>query len=83
MVISISTLIVVITWLFPGEHSSVELGIGNVAKVIGQSTITIKISVNGRRTTCDLIYVLLVLDLGYQLLSVPTFDTSGLKPSFY
>ena len=66
----------------PGQHSSVELGNGNCAKVTGQGKISIKISVNGRRTTCQLDNVLLVPDLGYQLLSVPTLDKANLKTSF-
>ncbi len=67
----------------PGQHSSVELGNGKFAKVIGQGKIRIKIIVEGRRTTCEINNVLLVPELGYQLLSVPMFDRSGLKTSFH
>lgn len=67
----------------PGKHSSVELGNGKCAKVIGQGKVTFKISFNWVCTTCELVNVLLVQDLGYQLLSVPTLDKTGLKTSFY
>ncbi len=67
----------------PGQHSSVELGNGKFAKVVGQGKIRIKIMVEGRRTTCEINNVLLVPELGYQLLSVPMFDKSGLETSFH
>ena len=40
-------------------------------------------SVNGKKTKYELQNVLHVPDLGYQLLSVPTFDKSGLNTSFF
>ena len=58
--------------------SSVELGNSNTVKVLGTGTVVIPISVNGKRVKCILKNMLHVPELGYQLLSVPTFDKSGL-----
>ena len=63
--------------------SSVELGNSNTVKVVGTGTVKIPISVNGIRVNCVLKNVLHVPELGYQLLSVPTFDKSGLRTSFH
>jgi len=66
----------------PGHHSSVELGNSNKAEVAGTGSIELELSVNGSNAKCKLKDVLHVPDLGYQLLSVPTFDRSGLTTSF-
>ncbi len=63
--------------------SAVELGNGNTAPVRGKGTVEIFISVHRKRIKCVLQNVLHVPDLGYQLLSVPTFDKSGLTTSFH
>ena len=63
--------------------SSVELGNSNTVKVLGTRTVVIPISVNGKRIKWILRNVLHVPELGHLLLSVPTFDKSGLKTSFY
>ena len=66
-----------------GHPSSVELGNNNTAKVAGVGIVEIPILVNGKRVKCVLQNVLHVPDLGYQLLSVPTFDKSGFTTSFH
>ncbi len=67
----------------PGHHSPVALGNNKTASVAGKGTVDITISIEGKQTKCRLTNVLHVPELGYQLLSVPTFDKSGLKTSFY
>ena len=66
-----------------GHTSSVELGNSNTVKVLGTGTVVIPILVNGKRVKCILSNILHVPGLGYQLLSVPTFDKSGLTTSFH
>ncbi len=66
----------------PGHHSSVELGNSKTTTVSGKGTIDINIFVNEKQVKCRLENVLHVPELGYQLLSVPTFDKSGLNTSF-
>ena len=69
---------------YTSDHpSAVELGNGNKAEVRGKGTVEIYISVHGKRVKCVLQNVLHVPDLGYQLLSVPTFDKSGLNTAFH
>ena len=63
--------------------SSVELGNSNTVRVLGIGTVEIPISVHGKRVKCMLKNVLHVPELGYQLLSVPNFDKSGLTTSFH
>ena len=63
--------------------SSVELGNSNTVKVLGIGTAEIPISVNQKRVKCMLKKLLYVPELGYQLLSVPNFDKSGLTTSFH
>ncbi len=46
-------------------------------------TVQIRILANGKQVKCVLNNVLHVPDLGYKLLSVPTFDKSGLNTSFH
>jgi hypothetical protein len=60
---------------------SIETGKKATAEVAGKSTITVELKVNGRCHMCILKDVLHVLDLGYQLLSVPTMDKLGLDTS--
>ncbi len=67
----------------PAHHSSVELGNNKTTTVSGKGTIDINIFVNGKQVKCKLDNVLHVPELGYQLLSVPTFDKSGLNTSFH
>ena len=66
-----------------GHPAAVELGNNNTATVAGKGTVTINIFVNEKKTKCVLKNVLHVPDLGYQLLSVPTFDKPGLNTSFF
>ena len=66
-----------------GHHLSVQLGNNNTAKVVGSGNITLPIQVRGKELKCKLSNVLHVPELGYQLLSVPAFDKSGLRTSFY
>ena len=66
-----------------GHPSSVELGNSDIAKVSGIGNIEIAIFVHGKRVKCILQNVLHVPELGYQLLSVPTLDKSGLTTSFH
>ena len=66
-----------------GHPSAVELENGNTAEVHGKVAAEIQISVNGKSLKCVLQNVLHVPDLGYQLLSVPTFDKSGLNTSLH
>ena len=67
----------------PRIHGPVELGNNNTSKVLGTSTIDLDIFANGKRTKCQLNKVLYVPELGHQLLSVPTFNKSGLTTSFH
>ena len=67
----------------PANTSSVELGSNKTVNVLGTGTVEIPISVHGKRVRCILRNVLHVPELGYQLLSVPTFDKSGLTISFH
>ena len=67
----------------PALTSSVELGNSNTVKVAGIGSKEIPIMVNGIRVRCMLKNVLDVPELGYQLLSVPTFDKSGFTTSFH
>ncbi len=67
----------------PGYHSPVALGNNKTASVAGKGTVDIAISLQGKQTKCRLTNVLHVPELGYQLLSVLTFDKSGLATSFY
>ena len=66
-----------------GHVSEVELGNNNTAKISGKGTVEIPISVRGKKVKCILTNVFHVPDLGYQLLSVPTFDKAGLKTVAY
>lgn len=66
----------------PGNHSPVRLGNSNTAAVVGSGCIKIRINVHGRIRECNLRNVLHVPTLGYQLLSVPTLDKSGLETLF-
>ncbi len=66
----------------PGHPSSVELEINKNLQVVGKGTIEIDIVVNVRQIKCRLKDVLHVPDLGCQILSVRTFDKSGLSTSF-
>ncbi len=66
-----------------GNHSSVELGNNNTASVCGKGTVELPIVVSGKQIKCRLTNVLHVPELGYQLISVPTLDKSGLKTSFH
>lgn len=66
-----------------GHYSSVELGNSKTTIVAGKGTIDINIFVDGKQVKCRLNNVLHVPELGYQLLSVPTFDKSGLNTSFH
>ncbi len=66
-----------------GHPSSVELGNNKTLQVIGKGTVELNILVQGKQVKCILKNVLHVPDLGYQLLSVPTFDKSGLNTSFH
>ena len=67
----------------PGNHPPVELGASNTTSVSGKGTIEFLILVNGKQVNCRLTNVLHVPKLGYQLLSVPIFDKSGLETAFY
>ena len=71
------------SWYITAQTSSVKLGNSNTVKVLGIGTVEIPISVNGKRVKCMLENVLHVPELGYQLLSVPTVDKSGLTTSFH
>jgi len=64
-----------------GHTSTVSLGNNNKANVAGIGTIDIPILVQGTRVKCTLKNVLHVPDLGYQLLSVPTFDKFWKMPN--
>ncbi len=66
-----------------GHHSPVHLGNSNTSAVAGIGTVDISIIVNGKQVRCRLNNVFHVPDLGYQLLSVPTFDKSGLITTFH
>ena len=66
-----------------GHPSSVELGNSTSAKIVGIGTMVVSILVHGRKVRCILKNVLHVPELGYQLLSVPTFDKQGLTTSFH
>ncbi len=66
-----------------GHPSSVDFGNSNTAKVAGIGTVAIPILVGGKKVKCLLRNVMHVPDLGYQLLSVPTFDKLGLTTSFH
>ncbi len=66
-----------------GHPSSVEFGSNNCLQVIEKGTVEINIDVEGKQVRCILKNVLHVPDLGYQLLSVPAFDKSGLNTSFH
>ncbi len=59
-----------------GSPSTVGLGKSKTLQVAGKGTVKINIVVNGKRVKCMLNNVLHVPNLGYQLLSVPTFDKS-------
>ncbi len=67
----------------PGHHSPVHLGNSNTSAVAGVGTVDINIIVDGKQVKCRLNNVFHVPDLGYQLLSVPTFDKSGLTTTFH
>lgn len=66
-----------------GHHGPVELGNSNTSKVLGKGIIELAILVDGKQSKCRLNNVLFVPELGYQLLSVPIFDKSGLNTSFH
>ncbi len=66
-----------------GHPASVDFGNNNSAEVAGTGNVKIDICVNGKQVKCVLQNVLHVPELGYQLLSVPTFDKSGFNTSFY
>ena len=66
-----------------GHPSSVELWNSTSEKIAGIGTIVVSIVVHGRKVRCMLKNVLHVLELGYQLLSVPTFDKQGLTTSIH
>ncbi len=69
---------------YSASHPSfVALGNNKTLQVVGRGTLRITIVVKGKQVECILKDVLHVPDLGYQLLSVPTFDKSGLKTSFH
>ncbi len=65
-----------------GHPSTVSLGNNNLANITGIGTVEILILVRGNQVKCTLKNVLHVPDLGYQLLSVPTFDKLGFRTSF-
>ncbi len=67
----------------PRHPLSVELGNSKTLQVVGKSTVGIKILVDGRHVKCILKNVLHGPDLGYQLLSIPTFDKSAINTSFH
>ena len=67
----------------PALTSSVELGNSNTVKVAWIGNIEIAIMVNRIRVRCMLKNVLHVPELGYKLLSVPTFDKSGFTTWFH
>ena len=66
----------------PEIHGPVELGNSNISKVLGAGTICLDILANDKRTKFQPYNVLYLPELGYQLLSVPKFDSSGLDTSF-
>ncbi len=66
-----------------GHPSSVDFGNNNTAEVAGIGTVEIPILVEGKKVKCQLKNVMHVPALGYQLLSVPTFDKLGLTTSFH
>jgi len=66
-----------------GHPSSVDFGNNNTAEVAGIGTVEIPILVEGKKVKCKLNNVMHVPELGYQLLSVPTFDKLGLTTSFH
>ncbi len=65
-----------------GHPFAVELGSGNTAEVRGKGTVEIYVALHGKRVKCVPEKVFNVPDLGYQLLSIPTFDKSGLDTYF-
>ncbi len=67
----------------PGLHSTVKLGNSNTSVVSGIGTVDINICVDGKQVKCRLHNVYHVPELGYQLISVPTFDKSGLNTTFH
>lgn len=67
----------------PDNHTPVEIGNIETVKAVGDGTIDISINVNGKSTKYRLKNFLCVPDLGYQLLSVATFDKAGLQTSFH
>ena len=67
----------------PEIHCPAELGNSDISKVLGTGTIYLDILPNDKRTKCQPYNVLYVPELGYKLLSAPTFDNSGLDTSFH
>ena len=61
----------------PGSSSEVDFGNHNSAKIAGSGDITIKVKYKGRLSQVKISNVLHVPDLGYQLLSVQTWDLAG------
>ena len=66
----------------PGNHSPVRFGNSNTADVAGSGYVILHIIVNGRIRRCKLGNVLHVPSLGYQLLSVLSFDKLGYRTLF-
>jgi len=62
--------------------SFVELGNGSKAAIVGSGTISLTIQVSGRDVQIKLENVLLVPELGFQLLSVPTLSKRGFSTIF-
>lgn len=70
------------TTLDESTLSTVELGNRNRSNIIGCGSIDTKISVNGKTVPCTLKNVLLIPELGYQLLSVSSLSKGGLSTTF-
>ena len=66
----------------PSKSKTVEVGGGNALPIVGSGHIVMNICVEGKAMKCELRNVLHVPALGYQLLSVPTWDKMGLRTTF-
>ena len=68
--------------LLPPLQSSIEVGNGEKAKVMGKGSVTIYLRIDNMKKTCQLSNVLYAPDLDYNLISISTIDKTGITTIF-
>ena len=68
--------------LLPPLQSSIEVGNGEKAKVMGKGSVTIYLRVDNMKKTCQLSDILYAPDLDYNLISISSMDKKGITTIF-